>query len=344
MKVVKNKYAQYKILLSVLSGETAETDPEFQQWLTLEIDNKELYNYLNGRYKGRRKDIFSHQESSFNKDQAFENIKYILGLEMQTKKPFFRSPLFNLVASVAIIVILYITGYYMYQGFIKEQTDEFAKSVNKETLQNVYVPKGIIHEVILSDSTKVILNSESRLVFPTKFTGKSRIVELIGEAFFEVSKKDAPFIVKTAEMQINVTGTSFNVSAYQDNLSVQTTLVEGKVQITIPDKPDTYTLNPGNNFSLSKSSEEITIQKVNTDKYTSWMRGELIFRNQRLEEIFITLKRWYDFDIEYNNPHIRNMRFTGSVEKKRSLDYFLKQILTVTDIKYKYKDEKVILF
>jgi ferric-dicitrate binding protein FerR (iron transport regulator) len=169
-------------------------------------------------------------------------------------------------------------------------------------------------------------------------------VELTGEAYFEVKKGDTPFIVKTPEAQITVTGTSFNVNAYQDSKMFQTTLVEGSVQINMSDKPDTYTLRPGNNFTLSKNSDEISIQKVNTDRYTSWMRGELIFRNQPLDDIFTSLKRWYDFEIEYNSPAIRTMRFSGSVEKKRPLDYFLNQIQTVTEIRYKAEGEKIILY
>jgi|GEM_PF-790826 len=344
MKVVQNNYSQYENLLSVLCGELNEKDPDFQRWLAQDIENKKLYHFLKGKEKGRAKDDPFDKKLPFNKDQAFENVKDILGLNIQTKKPFYRSAVFMYAASLVFIIIISIAGHYSYKGYLNRQADTFAESGNGEVFNTIYVPKGILHEISLSDGSKVLLNSDSKLVFPTHFSGKSRRVELEGEAYFEVQKSAVPFIVKTAAMQITVTGTSFNVNAYQDNTAFQTTLVEGSVKINIPDKPDTYTLNPGNNFSLSKYADEISIQKVNTEKYTSWMRGELIFRNQPLDEIFTTLKRWYDFDIEYTKPAIRTMRFTGSVEKKRPLVYFLNQIRSVTEIKYRHDGERIILY
>lgn len=210
--------------------------------------------------------------------------------------------------------------------------------------QTIYVPKGGEYELLLADGSKVHLNSETKLVFPSYFEGETRQVELMGEAYFEVKKDHKPFIVKTVDMQIEVLGTSFNVNAYQNNASVNTTLVEGSVQIHVPDNSKTFLLKPENNFSINKSSNEISIQKVSTDLYTAWVRGEFTFRNQTLNDIFTQLVRWYDIEIEYENPAIRTMRFTGSAEKARPLDYLLNQIQSVTDIKYRNEGGKIILF
>ncbi|MDH6304921.1 transmembrane sensor [Parabacteroides sp. PF5-5] len=215
------------------------------------------------------------------------------------------------------------------------------KKVEQHT---IYVPKGGEYELLLADGSKVFLNSETHLVFPSHFNDDVRQVELTGEAYFEVQKQEKPFIVKTPVMDIEVLGTSFNVNAYQENLSVHTTLVEGSVQVHLPDDMETYLLEPENNLTINKASRKISIRKVNTDLYTAWVKGELVFRNQPLGEIFTQLQRWYDFEITYKDPAIQSMRFSGSIEKVRSLDYFLNQIQSVTNVKYKNEGEDIILY
>lgn len=222
-----------------------------------------------------------------------------------------------------------------------KQTESQQRKVEQHT---IYVPKGGEYELLLADGSKVFLNSETQLVFPSRFDGGTRRVELTGEAYFEVKKDSKPFIVQTEEMQIEVLGTSFNINAYKNNASVHTTLVEGSVQVHLPDNQKSYLLEPENNLTLDKSSRDISIRKVNTDLYTAWVKGEFSFRNQPLNEIFTQLQRWYDFEITYEDPAIQTMRFTGSAEKVRTLDYLLNQIQSVTDIKYKSEGDKIILY
>lgn len=210
--------------------------------------------------------------------------------------------------------------------------------------QTLYVPKGGEYELILADGSKIYLNSETQLIFPSSFDGETRQVELAGEAYFEVKKDSKPFIIKTADMSIEVLGTSFNVNAYKTNPLINTTLVNGSIQIHLPDNPEAVLLTPENNFSLDKSTREISIQKVDTEIYTAWIKGEFVFRNQPLSDIFAQLTRWYDFTIAYEDPKIQEMRFTGSAEKSRSLDFLLNQIQSVTDVKYKNEGDKIILY
>ncbi|MCD8042177.1 MAG: DUF4974 domain-containing protein [Tannerellaceae bacterium] len=222
-----------------------------------------------------------------------------------------------------------------------QKSSTVKKRVEKQT---IYVPKGGEYELILADGTKIYLNSDSRLRFPSHFNGDTREVELLGEAFFEVTKNKKPFIVKTEDMDIQVLGTSFNVNAYRNNPSVNTTLIEGSVQVHIHDDPEVYLLVPENNLNLDKSSGQATIRKVDTSMYTAWVKGEFVFRNQPLSDIFTQLERWYDVEIKYETPAIRSMRFSGSVEKNRPLDYLLNQIQIVTELKYRNEDDKIILY
>ena len=228
------------------------------------------------------------------------------------------------------------------QGVISfQKTTPIKKTIEQQT---IYVPKSGEYELVLSDGSKVFLNSESQLTFPSYFEGDTRYVELSGEAYFEVKKDGKPFIIQTSDLSIEVLGTSFNVNAYKTNPYVNTTLVKGSIRVHLPENQETFLLKPEHNFRLDKLSDEISVQQVNTDIYTAWVKGEFVFRNQPLTEIFTQLERWYDFRIIYESPDIRKMRFTGSAEKARPLNYLLDQIQAVTDIQYKYKKDKIILY
>ncbi|SFK72004.1 FecR family protein [Proteiniphilum acetatigenes] len=228
------------------------------------------------------------------------------------------------------------------QGIISfQKTTPVKKTIEQQT---IYVPKSSEYELVLSDGSKVFLNSESQLTFPSYFEGDTRSVELTGEAYFEVKKDEKPFIIQTPDLMIEVLGTSFNINAYQTNPYVNATLVEGSIRIRLPENQETFLLKPAHNFRLDKSSDEISVLQVNTDIYTAWVRGEFVFRNQPLTEIFAQLERWYDFTIIYESPDIGKMRFTGSAEKARPLNYLLDHIQSVTDIQYRSEGDKIILY
>jgi ferric-dicitrate binding protein FerR (iron transport regulator) len=228
------------------------------------------------------------------------------------------------------------------QGVVSFQnTKTVKKAIERQT---IYVPKSGEYELVLSDGSRVFLNSESQLTFPSSFEEDARRVELSGEAYFEVKKDGKPFIIQTPDLAVEVLGTSFNLNAYQTNTYVNATLVEGSIRIHLPEDRETFLLNPENNFRLNKLSDEISVQQVNTDMYTAWVKGKFVFRNQPLTEIFAQLERWYDFTIVYESPEIGKMRFTGSAEKARPLNYLLDQIQMITDIQYKPEKDKIILF
>lgn len=222
---------------------------------------------------------------------------------------------------------------------------EKTASVNRKIeQQTIYVPKSGEYELLLSDGTRVYLNSESRLTFPSYFEGETRQVELQGEAYFEVKKESKPFVILTPELTVEVLGTSFNINAYETNPYVNTTLVEGNVRVHLTESRKVFQLKPEQNLRLDKSSDEVSVERVNTDLYTAWVKGEFMFRNQPLPEIFAQLERWYDFKIIYENQDIKKMRFTGSALKAKPLNYLLDLITSVTDIQYRDERDKIILY
>lgn len=228
------------------------------------------------------------------------------------------------------------------EGIISFQKTDPDKKTNET--QTIYVPNSGEYELLLSDGTRVYLNSESRLTFPSYFEGETRQVELQGEAYFEVKKESKPFVILTPELTVEVLGTSFNINAYETNPYVNTTLVEGNVRVHLPGSQKVFQLKPEQNLRFDKESNEVSIQLVNTDYYTAWVKGEFMFRNQPLPEIFAQLERWYDFKIIYENQDIKKMRFTGSALKAKPLNYLLDLITSVTDIQYRDEGDKIILY
>lgn len=228
------------------------------------------------------------------------------------------------------------------EGVISFQKTDPDKKTNKT--QTIYVPNSGEYELLLSDGTRVYLNSESRLTFPSYFEGETRQVELQGEAYFEVKKESKPFVILTPELTVEVLGTSFNINAYETNPYVNTTLVEGNVRVHLTESRKVFQLKPEQNLRLDKSSDEVSVERVNTDLYTAWVKGEFMFRNQPLPEIFAQLERWYDFKIIYENQDIKKMRFTGSALKAKPLNYLLDLITSVTDIQYRDEGDKIILY
>lgn len=207
----------------------------------------------------------------------------------------------------------------------------------------VTVPVGGEFGIILSDGTRVWLNSGSTLKYPISFIKGKREVILTGEGYFQVAKSNIPFVVQTAGMQINVLGTSFNVSAYQEDNSVTAALVEGKILVCAGQQNQAYEMVPGHLLSYEKGTDRVSVEKCNTELYTSWMEGKFRFRDMRLEDIMIKLNRWYDCEFFYQNAALKDLRFSGAAEKDRPIRYLLERIATVTGVHFEIKGRTVVL-
>lgn len=212
-----------------------------------------------------------------------------------------------------------------------------AKTETKELSYNsLVVPRGGEYQLELEDGTKVWINSESRLRYPTQFSKDKRTVLLEGEAYFEVSKdKDRPFIVKTQGVDVRVLGTSFNVSSYSDEEDIRTTLVEGSVIVMdSQNHSNSVMLNPGYQAVYSKDLKDLESKKVNIDLYTSWKDGKFIFQESSLSDIMNRVSRWYDVKVFYQNNEVEKLRFTGSLKRYDHLDRLLKMIEKTNEVHF----------
>ena len=190
----------------------------------------------------------------------------------------------------------------------------------KEQFVKVIMPYGQQTSLQLPDGTTVYINAGSQLSFPVSFDGEKREVYLTGEAFFDVQKdKDHPFIVYTPDINIRVTGTEFNVSAYADDNFTQTVLVEGTVSVS---KKALFgkriDIVPGESALFDKKSESICTDKVDTDKYTAWIHGYIICKNDLVSEVVKKVGRFYNRDIEIADD-LSGITFSGKLDLKEDI-------------------------
>jgi transmembrane sensor len=208
------------------------------------------------------------------------------------------------------------------------------------------IPYGKRFEVELSDGTIVHLNSGTTLRYPVTFIkNQNRKVFLTGEAFFEVAKDKAhPFTVGTQELNVEVLGTKFNVNSYNEEVTTDIVLVEGKVALYKGEKVNRslVQLTPGLKGSNTKGQQGITTEKVNTDVYTAWMSGSLVFKNMSFDAIIKKLERHFNVVFINKNKTLGKEIFNASFDQE-PIEVVLKNFSESYDIKYKIRDNKIII-
>lgn len=177
------------------------------------------------------------------------------------------------------------------------------------------------YQITLPDGTKVWLNADSKINFPSQFLGKERKITLSGEVYFEVFKnKNKPFIVESNKQRVTVLGTHFNVTAYKGE-EVKTTLLEGSVQVQNTEvnklKQKSIVLRPNQQSTLT-ASNEIKVKDVDATTTIAWKNGRFAFNSSSLETVLREMGRWYDVDIKYPDG-IPDERFTGNIDRTNTL-------------------------
>ena len=207
------------------------------------------------------------------------------------------------------------------------------------------IGRGEEYHLTLADGTKVWLNSESQLKYPTQFADNIREVELEGEGYFEVVKNTkAPFIVKTMQMNVEVLGTSFNLSAYQNEEKVKATLVEGSVKVVAnygTEKP--RIIKPDVQAIFDINTNKIKLKQVDAQVYGRWREGVFAFNEDNLEEIMRRLARWYNIRVFYQDNDVRNYQFSGKLPRFKTCNELLEMIEKTTNVKFQIKDEENVI-
>jgi len=184
-------------------------------------------------------------------------------------------------------------------------------------IQQLTTPKGGTYQVTLPEGTKVWLNSASTLTYPNRFADDERVVEIAGEAYFEVAKNhQKPFKVISKDQQLTVLGTAFNISAYSDETEVKTTLVEGSVRVTSAASYPDAVLTVGQQSILSSAG--ITVDDVEVAPFIGWKDGYFLFNGTELRDAMKQLSRWYDVDVVYEG-NIPKTPFFGKISRNDTL-------------------------
>ena len=223
----------------------------------------------------------------------------------------------------------------------KEQKLKNANSSKLTVINQIVVPFGQRHSIVLCDGTRVQLNSGSRLIYPAEFSGKIREVWLKGEGYFEVTKSAAlPFIVRTDFMNIKVLGTVFNISAYNDEPTVYAVLLEGKVEVSQKNKifgsTEKY-LSPGQGCFYSLETKTSDIRKVDLYDYISWKDGLFYFKDKPLTYIVGRLRKYYNQNILIETGKLPNTLISGKLVLPDNLEEVMKYLAKTLEARY-YKN------
>ena len=204
----------------------------------------------------------------------------------------------------------------------------------------LHVKRGWEYQLVLEDGTKVWINSMSVLKYPICFSEDTRVVELSGEAYFEVAHNpDKPFIVNTPSYAIEVLGTSFNVCDFDEDEISYTTLASGKVNIAgkflTSDENKTFELSPNEQFFYNKTQMKTGVKTVDALIYSSWKDGYFEFEDEPLEIILNRLTRWYEADVFFDNDQLRHELYSGKLPRFENLEVILEMMEKVSDVKFK---------
>lgn len=207
------------------------------------------------------------------------------------------------------------------------------KQVKYNTLE---IPRGGEYALQLADGTRVWLNAGTSLRYPVAFSGQERRVELRGEGYFEVAKDSAsPFVVSVNGVDVRVLGTSFNVSAYSDE--VVATLVEGKVLMR--SQADSVVLVPDRQGVWD--GKRMTVKRVDARNYALWREGVFFFEDMPLEDILDALARWYDVHVFYQNAELKMMRFSVEIKRYEHIDTILRRIAETNRVRFNVNNRTV---
>ena len=225
------------------------------------------------------------------------------------------------------------------QGIVYE---EYGKGMVTEEYNKLTTPVGGEYSLVLSDGTKVFLNADSELKYPVEFSDGKRIVDLKGEAYFEVHKDSLrPFIVRMNGAEVTVLGTSFNVNTYGDDGQIYTTLVNGAVRVSSVKNGQAEVLKPGMQSVMDVQSGQLTVREVDVEPYVAWREGRFVFRAMTLDLIMRQLQRWYDFEVFYQNPELKDYEFRGVIKRDMDLDKVLSVIKVTTNVDFEVKGKVI---
>lgn len=313
------------LLSRILSGEASAAEKgEFYRKLGESKEEEELFYEVKSLWLRT-----SMPKAKLDTDKEFENLwKKINPTSGKTKFSIGKRILQYAAAIIFLLSIGGLAGYFL-SG---TKTVEIADS----GIQKYTATKGSVSTIEMADGTKVWLNSGSELTYREDHQTKQRLAELHGEAFFEVKHRDDyPMLIKVGQIIVRDLGTTFNIKAYPDDQHVETSLIEGKADILNSSGKSLVELKPGERAVYNSENRKITITHFQSNVLSAWRDGKFVIRDQRLEDIFTEISRWYDVEFKFENQALRDYRYTGNIKKSTTAQHVLKMLKLTTNFNYK---------
>ncbi|MBQ8501119.1 MAG: FecR domain-containing protein [Bacteroides sp.] len=233
------------------------------------------------------------------------------------------------------------------KGTLRYTSNEVAKAKTERTQgQNrLKTPRGGEYRIELSDGTKVRLNALSSLIYPTTFNGDRRMVELEGEAYFEIAKDSLrPFVVKTNGLEIMQYGTKFTVNA-RSSQATTVVLEEGSIGLSPSGEEEKQLMVPGEVATWSETTSEISVKQSEKEmqQLTAWHNERFIFENETLGKVMETLSMWYDMDVRFQEIDIASLRFTGNLSRYADIEVILQAVEHAAPITIKMEGKQIMI-
>ena len=275
---------------------------------------------------------WSEEEKELAKSRLKKSLNAHIRLEETSSKPA-SGAWYKLAASIVFILGIAAALWY----FTYPQPAE-VRYLSKSTI------RGQKATIVLSDGTRVRLNSESNIRYPEEFTGDLREIKLEGEAFFEVAEDPTkPFVVQSGTVKTRVLGTSFNINAYPESEAIRVTVATGRVQVANGEDPTSFVqLTRGDQATYSKTSRTLEEKQVDLDRFIAWSDNRIVFEDVSLGEAVDILNRWFDTDIELEKAALAHCDIQGTFENE-TLTNILESIKFVKGINYQLLGNKKIV-
>ena len=286
---------------------SAEEEAELSQWLKLSEENKAYFL----SYKAKV-DLQEIEHPLLRSSFAELKNKLLISQEFNTRiSNQVRKLQFSFSKIAAMLLVAIISGFSIAYLLIGPDTPK-----TEVVWFKTHVPRGEKSQLVLPDGSKVWLNSESDISYPSNFMNGNRVMKLKGEAYFEVAKlENKSFTVETNNYNIRVLGTKFNVMAYPDFNRTETSLIEGKIEIQKGEQ--SVQVIPGETFSYA--DDKYSIKEARVSQTSKWKDDIFDFDRIAFKELIVRMERWYDVDIEIKNPELNGILYSGIFKNEETI-------------------------
>lgn len=332
-----------KILIKHIEGKTTVQEKKLLiEWMNQSVRNREYFSALKDMY------LFS---SLPQQEATGEQMKIADSIIGRSKRPvFLRIAYFSIAAAIfiALCINIFLMSVANNGNPDELQNRQLLAAMPSDYLHTIYTNKGVKGEVALPDGSKVALNSDTKIIFPDKFSGSTREVYVSGEAYFNVvTNPDTPMIVSTnRNFLVKVYGTEFNLRSYENEHNAKTTLFKGKIDLLTKGSTGEKllaVLKPSELFELKDKERPVHILKADTLKQGAWRHGNLLFDLTPMDQVIRDLERWHGAEFTVKDPSIYHLKFSASF-KQESLVQILEIIKFCSNVDYTLDENKVTLF